>query len=119
MVITKILYNEEVCLKALAVCDIVFDDSLKVVGVRLYKNSTGYYLVFPSKQDIYQNVQQVNAGVSVVLPEVSESKRKKEYEEFFYPMNSAFYGEILNEVVSGYELNKNKGIKCYIPRNEG
>ena len=117
MEITKILYRKSTDSdKAITECDIVLDDSLKLCGVRLYKKEAGdYYLVFPSKQDVYNSVRQSNPDVNLAIPECTSSERKKKWEEFFFPMNSGLYARILQQVVIGYDLTKSRDNKTYIP----
>ena len=119
MNITKITYKDDNNAKAITLCDVVVEDTLKLVGIRLYKNSNGYFLVFPSKQDVYQDIEQMNEGKDIAIPQSEVSDKKKEYEEFFYPMNSAFYGRILDAVVEGYQVSNKSGKHVYIPRNGG
>ena len=117
MEISKILYRKSTdCDKAITECDIVLDDSLKLCGVRLYKkNKSEYYLVFPSKQDVYNSVIQSNPNVNLNIPRGTGEEKKKKWEEFFFPMNSAFYARILEQVVIGYDLTKHRDNKTYIP----
>ena len=115
MRVSKVIYKENNDVnKALAVCDIVFDGVFRCCNVCLYKGGEkGYYLVFPSKQDIYQSIKHYNGGLDFKEPpdQFSSKNKGKTREEYFFPTNSDFYHEILNEVILGYE----KGLSWYIP----
>lgn len=91
--------------KSLAVFSIVFDDELRVNSVKLYK-TTDYYLVMPSKQDIYQRVKELNSE-EVRVPDKTE--KNKSFEEFFFPLDSTLYKKMLNILVSCYEKHKKLG----------
>ena len=118
MNITKIYFRSDVSLKALAVCDVVLDNCLKLTGIRLYNKNNSYFLVFPSKQDLYREVESLNDGVSLVLPPSRKSENsKKQYEELFYPVDSKFYKDLLNEVVIGYSLLRSGNEHVYIPQD--
>jgi hypothetical protein len=98
-------------------CDVVIEDSLKLCDICLYKNdSSDYFLVFPSKQDVYRDVQLFNKE-EVKFPPLSSActSRKKQFEEFYYPMSSDFYKELLQLVVDGYLLSKKTKKNSYIP----
>lgn len=113
MKISKILYKESSDVdKALVVCDIVFDNVFKVMGVRLYKNDKGYYLIFPSKQDI---LNEMNISVSDKKEDGNDGSKKKDWDEFYYPIDSAFYACVRDIVVEGYIKTRNKTGKTYIP----
>ena len=112
MKITKILYKASVTSKALVLCSVVLDDCLKLENISLYHNNEkGYYLVMPSKQDVYQSVEKCNKGKDLVFPK----KEGKKYEEFFFPLSANFYKDLLLSVEKGYERYKKDGKKCYIP----
>lgn len=118
MKVTKIVFNDyqEDFTKPKAVCSIILDDCLKLNGVRLYKNKEDYYLVLPSCEDIYQKVEKLNPDLEITFPEcvyVGRSK-KKDYEEFYHPLSSAFYKTLLNNVVIAYEKMKKSGNHAYV-----
>lgn len=103
--------------KALIECDIIFDGVLKVIDVRLYSKQNKYYLIFPSKQDIAKDVLDENKGKDIVKPSCLSPSRRKNWEEFYYPIDSAFYTEIRDTVVEGYKTIKISQNKTYIPNN--
>lgn len=116
MKITKIVFRESNDKdKALTECDIVFDGVLKVVDVRLYHKQSGYYLVFPSKQDIAKDLVDENKGKDIVKPSCLSPSRKKNWEEFYYPIDSTFYAVVRDTVVEGYKTTKNSQNKTYTP----
>ena len=107
MNITRVIFNTEACKsKAIADCEVVFDDCFKVAGICMYKKEDGsYYLTFPSKQDIYREVEELNEK-GIVTPKNRRKERGgngKEYEEFFYPVDSLFYDYLLSVLVAGLE----------------
>lgn len=118
MKVTKIVFNDykKDSTKPKAVCSVILDDCLKLNGVRLYHGDKGYYLVFPSCEDIYQKVEGLNPKLEIVFPKcvyVEESK-KKSYEEFYHPLSSSFYRSILSYVVEAYDNLKETGNHAYI-----
>lgn len=116
MKVTKVCYYDgNLCNKALTVCDVVLDGELKIKGVRLYKNNKkGYYLVFPSSQDIYQEIEYYNPEFT--LQDNNEGEAKK-YDEFFFPIKSSFYEKLLSTITEGYKKRKeDKGCKVYVPK---
>lgn len=116
MKITKIVYKESNNKdKALAECDIVLDDVLKVTNVRLYHKKGGFYLVFPSKQDMAKEVLDENKGKDLVIPACLSPDRRKDWEEFYYPIDARFYESVRDTIVEGYEVVKSQPSKTYIP----
>lgn len=112
MKITKIIYKDSAISKSLALCSVVLDDCLKLENISLYHSKEkGYYLVMPSKQDVYQNVEKCNKGKELKLPK----GENKKYEEFFHPLSADFYKELLSSVEIGYERYKKEGKICYKP----
>lgn len=110
MKITKVVYYKGE-FKSLINCSIVFDDCLKISDIRLYRRDDHYYLVFPSKQDVYTEVRELNGG-DVLVPKShfkESTSHTKTYEEFVYPVETAFYAYLLETVVSGYLLKKTNG----------
>lgn len=117
MKITKIVYrNSNDKDKALAECDIVFDDVLKVTNIRLYHKRSGFYLIFPSKQDMANELLDENKGKDIVTPSCLSPSRSKNWEEFYYPIDASFYAVIRDTVVEGFEVTKNQSSKTYIPK---
>ena len=109
MNVTKVVFrsDEESSrkFKSIVLCDIVLDDKLKLYGARLYKKKRGdYFLVFPSKQDTYQELRELNKGIDLEIPEVDSSNMRNGYEEFFFPMDSEFYRNLLGIVLDGYRV---------------
>lgn len=117
MKVTKVTFEESDSIaKSLALCSIVLDDCLKISGINLYQNDKGYYLVLPSREVIYQELESLNKDVKIKYPKRQDdntSTKKKEYEEFFYPVESFLYKDLLNAVVEGYSQYKHKGKWSY------
>lgn len=127
--VTKVLYkwNEAELRekKAVAICDIVLDSKLKLRDVRLYRKEGKYFLVFPSKQDLYKKIQQMNPNIELNLPLPKDGGvENSKFEEFFFPVDSAFYAQLLEIVVDGYtslgsiNIKKNRGL-AYYPNSGG
>ena len=93
--------------KSLAECSVIIDDELRLNDILLFKGESGYFLVFPSHQDVHQEVKLLNPDTEIVFPKNSleGTNRKKKYEEFFHPLNKDLYQKILNAVVSTYEAS--------------
>lgn len=122
---TRVLYKKPGAgIKPLAVCDVVLDNCLRVTDIKLYRKNGKYYLVLPSKQDIYQAMSEVNKGIDLRFPSESPcvgGKTKCNYEEFYYPVNKEFYQELLNVVVEGYKKFKtvhNKYEWTFVPSSD-
>lgn len=112
MKITRIIFEDnDIKDKSLAVCSIVLDDSLRLNEIRLYKNNKGFYLVLPSRQDIYQEVQKVNSKNIIELPK--KEKEDKPYEEFFFPLENSLYKAMLATVVDCFSKRKENGTKSF------
>lgn len=112
MKITRIIFEDnDIKDKSLAVCSIVLDDSLRLNEIRLYRNNKGYYLVLPSRQDIYQEVQEMNSKSNIELPK--NEKEGKEYEEFFFPLENSLYKVMLSTVVECFSKRKENGTKSF------
>ena len=127
MEVTRIIYEKPDTGRGVACpvaqCSIIFDDVLKCSGIRLYKKQedSSYYLVFPSKQDIYQEIKELNKDVELIFPIVSckvPNLKRKKYEEFFNPVSSEYYEKLLDLVVKGYDIwiESNKKIHSYRPK---
>lgn len=117
MIITRVLFKKPVgsTIKSLAICDIVLGDCLRVADIRLFKNEDGYYLVFPSKQDVYQNISMLNPDLEIQYPTAVSGCSKGKYEEFYHPVSTEFYEKLLSVVVDGYKLYKKNGSWNYVP----
>ena len=109
MRVTRVVFNKESDSKALAVCCVIIDDCLKLTNIKLFHNrESGFYLVLPSKQDVYQDIDTLNPTLSVQYPQFRGIEGKP-YEEYFYPLSAKFYKDMLNSVVAGYKVYKAKG----------
>lgn len=117
MKVTKVVFEKPNAInKSLALCSVILDDCLKLSNINLYKNEKGYYLVLPSRQIIYQELEGLNPDVDITYPknhEEDSSTKKKVYEEFFYPVESFLYKDILNAVEEGYAHYKHRGKWSY------
>lgn len=105
MEITRVVFEKHGSCKSLATCSVVLDDCLQLNNIRLYKNNKNkeYYLVLPSKQDVYQEVKNKNKGINL------EVKKETGYEEFYHPVNPSFYKKLLvtvSECYSEFKTNK-------------
>lgn len=114
--VTKVVYRDSNNTdKALAECDVVLEDSLKLTGIRLYKKDA-YFLIFPNKQDfanelIKEGGCSENAHLRCFSPD-----RKKDREEFYYPVDVSFYALIRDIVAEGYEEIRGTAANTYIPK---
>lgn len=109
MEVTRVVfYSKEWHKKSLASCSVVIDDELRLNDISLFKNQSGYFLILPSKQDIYQEVEALNSGVDIEFPKNSleGTNSKKKYEEFFHPLKGGLYKKILDAIVAEYEKSK-------------
>lgn len=112
MKVTRVELNRLTDAKSLAYCSVVVDDSLMLTGINLYKGQKGYYLVLPSKQDIYKSISELNENYDIIYPQNAKDtksiKNNKKFEEFYHPVTKKFYDELLNSIVCVYEsTNKN------------
>lgn len=115
MKVTRVIFKQHTDRdKSLAECSIILDDCLKLSNIKLFKNENGFYLVLPSKQDVYQSIDELNPSKVIVYPEKSEGS-KKFYEEFYNPVDSNFYKLLLSAVSAGYRLYKTNGVRSYRP----
>lgn len=106
MDVTRVVfYGKDRNKKALAACSVVLDDELRLNDILLFKGEKGYFLILPSRQDVYQEVQKLNGDIEVVFPKntLDGTNSKKKYEEFFHPLKGGLYKNILNAVVTEYE----------------
>jgi DNA-binding cell septation regulator SpoVG len=95
-----------------ALCSVVVDDCLKLSDILLCKNEKGYFLIFPSKQDVYKEINSLNEGVSIKYPVNRRDKYNegsKKYEEFFYPVSHSFYTFIRDCIIDAYNRCKETG----------
>lgn len=106
MDVTRVVfYSRDHKSKSLAVCSVILDDELRLNDISLFKNERGYFLVLPSKQDIYSGILKLNEDKTVSLPRnpLEESDGKKKYQEFYHPVRCSVYKKILDAVVKEYE----------------
>lgn len=121
MKVSRVIFHENSLKKArpLAICSIILDDCLMISDIRLFHGAKGYYLVLPSKQDVFSEVQDMNKGNSLNLPEQkfkdAECTQKK-YDEFYHPVEREFYEELLNTVLEGYNEYIKDGRVSYRPK---
>lgn len=115
MKVTRVIYNSGKVNKGtlLTFCSVILDDCLQMTGISLHSGKDGYYLIFPSKQDVYKSVSDLNEGVSIEYPpnlrkSSDDSDKRKDFEEFFHPVSKEFYIELLNTILDGYTLHKEK-----------
>lgn len=106
MKITRVNFKEKNNNGSLATCSVVLDDCLMLSEISLYKGDKGYYLILPSKQDVYKSIKDLNKGISIEYPVNSKNCEggKKVYEEFFHPVTNSFYNELLSEILVGYNI---------------
>lgn len=101
----------------LATCSIVLDEQLKLNEIRLYKNREGKeYLVLPSKQDICKEILDMNKGNDIRTPVNCTDLKNCDYNEYFHPVDSFLYRELLEAVVSGYKSFLETGKSSYRPK---
>ena len=96
--------------KSLAICSIVFEDCLKLNNIRLFKNKKGYYLVLPSKQDVYQEMQDLNNN-NIIIPQCE--RKEKQYDEFFFPLENELYELMLNTILNCFNQMGEKSVKSF------
>ena len=106
MNVTRVVfYAKDRNKKALAACSVVLDDELRLNDLLLFKGEKGYFLILPSRQDVYQDVKKLNDGIEVVFPKntLDGTNSKKKYEEFYHPLKGDLYKKILDAVVAEFE----------------
>lgn len=106
MDVTRVVfYSMGSAKRPLASCSVVLDDELRLNDVQLFRGENGYFLTFPSKQDVYQDVSAINADLNIEFPRnlLSSKGGKKRYEEFYHPLSCELYKKVLSAVVAGYE----------------
>lgn len=108
MEITEIKYNYPPAhINAIMMCSVVFDDCMVLKDIRLCQShEKGYFLIFPSKQNLYNELEKYNKdlGIDIEYPKMKHGKGgKKLWEEYFYPISSEFYKYMLSTVIEGYE----------------
>lgn len=112
MNVTRVVfYSKDRNKKALAACSVVLDDELRINDILLFKNDRdggGYFLVLPSRQDVYQEIQKLNEGTEISFPKNSldGTTSKKKYEEFYHPVKGSLYKSILNAIVEAFEKSQ-------------
>lgn len=98
-----------------AICSAVLDDCLKLSDILLCKNDEGYFLILPSKQDVYKEVNALNDGVSIKYPVNRREKYNsdiKRFEEFYHPVSRDFYISLRDSIIDAYlKCKKNKEVK--------
>lgn len=108
--------------RPLCVCSVVFDDCLMINHIRLFQGDNGYYLCFPSKQDIYKEVQDLNKDNPVVCPSQTYDENDegcKKYDEFYHPLDRMFYYDLRSIIVSAYIMWKETGRSSIKPHLDG
>lgn len=121
MKVTRVIVHENKARrgKPLLLCSVVLDDCLMISDIRLFSGEKGYYLCLPSKQDVFREVQDLNGAVELELPSSRcEEDGNKKYEEFYHPVDSEFYRELLGVVVGAYDLWKDTGRVSLRPKIE-
>lgn len=115
MKVTRVILRKETSgnNRPLAICSVVLDDSLMLSGICLYKGSEGYYLILPSKQDVYQTISSMNEGISIKYPpnyreNYENCKDNKKYEEYYHPVTKELYNNLLMVITKGYEMYMNR-----------
>lgn len=106
MKITGVYVESNPNSKALATYSVVIENCLKLSNISLYRNEKGYYLTFPSKQDVYNSIKDGNSKTNIAYPTSTQTDKQgnvKKYEEFFYPINCSFYESVLGAIVGKYE----------------
>lgn len=92
-----------------ATCDVVLDDCLRLKGITLCakKSRADFYLIFPSKQDVYRSVKELNSGVDIVFPVNPKNRffidENKSYEEFYHPVSKVFYNKLLSVISDAFD----------------
>lgn len=84
-----------------AICSAVLDDCLKLSDILLCKNDEGFFLILPSKQDVYKEVNTLNEGISIKYP-VNHREKCKRFEEFYHPVSRDFYIYLRDSIVDAY-----------------
>lgn len=109
MDVTRVVfYSKDRNKKALAACSVILDDELRINDILLFRQDTGdknYFLVLPSRQDVYQEVQGLNGELNIKFPpnSLEGTTVKKKYEEFYHPVKGSLYRTILKAIVEAYE----------------
>lgn len=114
MKVTRVIFEKTGQTKALAVCSVVIENSLKLKHIRLYRNQEGkYYLIFPSIQDVSQQIQRDNPNLVIKCIEREDSRKK--WDEFYIPLKSDFYSYLLSTVLEGYKLYIEESRRVFLP----
>lgn len=115
MKVTRVIVHKNVAKlgRPLCVCSVVFDDCLMLNHIRLFQGESGYYLCFPSKQDVFKEIQDLNTNTDIVYKDLSlvesASENHKKYDEFYHPLERNFYYDLLSIVVNAYSVWKLTG----------
>lgn len=125
MSISRILFDsiyDGDCGCLLGTVDVFVEDCLRIKGIRLFVSAIkGYYLIFPSKQDLCSSIETLNPNVDIKFPdEVSMvgENNKRSYDEYFFPVNSEYYKYLLEVITDAYNYCLSKGKLSYHPRKE-
>lgn len=107
MKVSRVIFHTDKEYKgALAVCSIVLDDCLLLSDICLYKQKD-YFITYPSKQDVYNAVEDLNEGLNILYPTNTKyGKGNKSFEEYFHPLTKEFYVYVLDCIVEGYNEYK-------------
>ncbi len=100
----------------LATCSVVLDEQLKLNEIRLYKGRDNKnYLVLPSKQDICREILDLNKDIDIRTPVNCTDLKNVKYNEYFHPVDSFLYRELLDAIVKGYKNFIDTGKISYRP----
>ena len=103
----KLKYKNKGCLYSVN-CDVILDDCLCLKGIVLCcgKSGEGSYLIFPSKQDVYRSIRNLNKGTDVCYPKNPRDEffgeSNKSFEEFFHPVSKEFYVRLLDVIMVAF-----------------
>ena len=119
MEITKIIYNDakDYPKNVLAVCSVIFDDVFKITNLCLCekRDSGTKFIIMPSEMNTVRKIENLNPETSFNLPEFRLQSNKDTCEEFYHPVSSDFYQNLLNAVIEGYNSCKDLGRCSYRP----
>lgn len=118
MKVSRVIFQENNKCKGsfLAVCSIVLDEQLRLNDIRVYMGKDGKeYLVMPSKQDICKDIIKMNKLEEIKTPVNCTGSENCKYDEYFHPVDSDLYREMLEVVVNGYKRFRETGKQSYRP----
>lgn len=125
MSVSRIVFNsihDGDCGCLLGSVDVFIEDCLRVRNVRLFASAIkGYYLVFPSKQDLYSSIEKLNPDIQIKFSEVqggTDADGKRLYDEYFFPVNSEYYKYLLEVITDAYNYCLPREKTSYHPRKE-